>query len=130
MRQSSRRDFLREVSAASLLSLGLAPMLAARPGRRAPIRIRGRVTAAGKPLAGVGVSDGRAVARTEPDGSYVLVSDAGQRWLHLSLPAGHEIPRQASGTAELFRAITADARGELRADWALTPIAGGDACLT
>ena len=127
MSHSTRRDFLREVSAASLLTLGLTPARLPRPWRRAPIRVRGRVTAAGRPLAGAGVSDGRTVVRTDRGGAYELVSDAGQRWLHLSLPAGHEIPRQASGTAQLFRPLTPDARGELRADWALTPLAGGDA---
>lgn len=131
MPRASRREFLRELSAASLLSLGLPPaglraLTGEWPRHRTPVRVRGRVLSAGRPLAGAVVSDGRSAVATDRAGRYELVSDQAMRWLHLSLPRGQEIPRQASGTAQLFRPLAPDGRGEMTADWPLVPLGADD----
>jgi hypothetical protein len=90
-----------------------------RPG--SAVRVRGRVTAAGRGLAGVAVSDGLAVARTGRDGRYSLVSDGSRAWVFVSLPRGCRIPVQPTGTARLHQPLRPDARGEAHADFALEP---------
>jgi hypothetical protein len=94
-----------------------------RPG--AAVRVRGRVTAAGRGLAGVAVSDGLAVARTDREGRYSLVSDGSRPWVFVSLPRGCRIPVQPTGTARLHQPLRPDARGEARADFTLEPDEGG-----
>lgn len=124
-----RRDFMR-VSGLSLGALALPDRLLADPyaplptlGRRgAPVRVRGRVTGNGRPLAGVRVSDGVTVARTAADGSYTLVGDAAQPFVFVSTPSGWQPARNETGTARFYRPLTGEA--EQRADFALTPRPG------
>lgn len=54
--------------------------------------IRGRVTGAGKRLAGVVVSDGFSVVRTDAKGRYELPYNPAARFVFLSLPSGFEFP--------------------------------------
>ena len=96
------------------------PRLAARPS---PIRIRGRVTGAGRGLGGVRISDGLSVVRTTSDGSYTLVSDATQPFVFVSTPAGWQPTRNPSGTARFYLPIAPSA-AEQRADFVLVPRAG------
>jgi hypothetical protein len=128
-----RRDFLLRsgltVGALSLPERLLADPYAPLPSllpTSQPVRIRGRVTGNGRPLAGVVVSDGFAVARTEADGRYTLVSDGAQRFVFVSTPAGWQPARNATGTARFYHPIAADSN-EQRADFALTPRAGDTA---
>lgn len=126
----SRRRFLALATAAAALPAPLRgdpyrPWRQARPAAR-PVRIRGRVTAAGRGLARVAVSDGLLVAATGPDGRFELVSDGTRPFVSVSPPAGHQIPMQAAGTFRLFEPIRPDARGEMAVEFRLTPLPGGD----
>lgn len=125
-----RRDFL----ASSGLALGAlslperlladpyAPLPALTKGS-APVRIRGRVTGNGRPLAGVRVSDGYSVVRTAADGRYTLISDGTQRFVFVCTPSGWQPARNATGTARFYQPIGAG-RDEQTADFALTARAG------
>jgi hypothetical protein len=101
-----------------------APFPGLRRPRRA-VRVRGRVTAAGRGLAGVAVSDGLAVTRTDREGRYSLVSDGSRPWVFVSLPRGCRIPVQPTGTSRLHQPLRPDSEGEARADFTLEPDEGG-----
>jgi hypothetical protein len=125
-----RRDFLLR-SSITLGALSLPERLLAdpyaplpRPAAVAdPVRIRGRVTGNGRPLAGVRVSDGFAVVRTDRDGRYTLISDGTQPFVFVSTPAGWQPSRNATGTARFYQALVPGI-AEQRADFALTPRPG------
>ena len=72
------------------------------------IRIQGRVHESGIGIEGVAVSDGYNVVYTEEDGSYALVSNKRNRFVSISIPGGHEIPKNATGTARFYQDILKD----------------------
>lgn len=129
-----RRTFVRHgagaVAALALPDLPLdpcRPLTSHRPEvPRAPVRVRGRVVAHGKGLAGVAVTDGLAVTTTDSTGAYTLIADGAQPWVHLSLPAGYRIPTAPTGTAAFFQAVRPDARGDMAASFTLERLEGGD----
>jgi len=87
--------------------------------RGEPVRVRGRVTSGGRGLSHALVSDGLDVVRTDRDGAYELSSDRMRSHVFVSIPAGHDVPLNAPGTAAFYHALAPDARGEQRADFAL-----------
>ncbi len=137
----SRRRFLARLArlaGAGLALPGLAlPGLAALPAAarrrlvrrtRQPVRVAGRVaTPGGAALAGVRVSDGRRVTRTDADGRYALATTAAQPFVFASVPAGHAVPQNDPGTARFYRPLPPDAAGALTADFTFAPLPGGDA---
>lgn len=120
-----RRKFVLS-SGLSLGALALPERLAADPyaplptlpRAASPLRVRGRVTGAGRGLPGVRVSDGITVVRTGADGSYTLIADAAQPFVFVSTPAGWQPARNASGTARFYSPIDVR-RTEMRADFDL-----------
>jgi 3',5'-cyclic AMP phosphodiesterase CpdA len=113
----SRRTFLASLAAAPEL-------LAADPNRlfswRAsppPIRIRGRVTADGRPVVRAAVSDGITVVTTDRDGRYELLADPMMPAVFVSTPAGCALPVSGHGT--LQQHVPLNGRAEQRADFAL-----------
>ncbi|WP_345954081.1 calcineurin-like phosphoesterase family protein [Mucilaginibacter sp. PAMB04168] len=56
--------------------------------------ITGKVTAAGKPLANVLVSDGFNIVPTAADGTYQLATDAKAEFVFISIPSGYEFPHE------------------------------------
>lgn len=88
-----------------------------------PVRVRGRVTAAGRGLARVAVTDGLTVVDTDAEGRFELVASSAQPFVYLSLPAGYAIPQSATGTARHFAPLT-PANPDLRFD--LVPLPAGD----
>lgn len=127
----TRREFVTDCSLAAALALGLPPDVAARLARPATpladLRVRGRVTSAGRGLARVAVSDGVTSVLTDRDGRYELHTSRDRPFVFCGVPAGHRIPLQPSGTARHFVPLAPDARGEQRADFAFEPLEGGDA---
>ena len=130
----NRRDFLKAGAAASLLlpervlADPYAPFLRAIVGGPAstPVRIRGRVTAGGRGLSGVAITDGLAVVTTRPDGTYELISDRGREFVYVSVPAGHRIPIHPVGTARFYRRLSPGSQDRMEASWRFEPIHGED----
>jgi hypothetical protein len=113
-----RRHFLKASAAAALLAPErlLADPYAPLPGPRVngqAVRVRGRVEALGRGLAGVAVSDGLNVVATDGDGRFELVTDGLREFVHVSVPAGYDIPRNPSGTARFYERVVAGAQREM-----------------
>lgn len=129
----SRRDFLAGAASigaalalpSALRADPLAPFAASR-GSAAPIRVRGRVTALGRPVRGAALSDGLSVTSTDAEGRYQLVSDRLRPHVSVTPPAGYAIPTNPTGTARLYQPVAADSRGEATALFSLTPLDRSD----
>ena len=93
-----RREFLKS-SAAVAVCGGLTAVRAADPGGGA---IHGRVTADGRGLAGVVVSDGLQCVRTDVNGAFALPRREGARFVAVSAPCGYQMKNW-------YRRIDADA---------------------
>lgn len=124
-----RRSFVTAASsAASCLLLPRQPALvpAARHTAPKPVRVRGRVTAGGRGLGRVAVSDGLSVVDTAGDGSYELISTTDRPFVSVSLPAGYAIPRNETGTARCYAAIAPSAGDDLFVPFELTRLPESD----
>ncbi len=129
-----RRTFLRH-GAHAAAALGL-PRLLTDPYRPLPpprgaaaattVRVRGRVVAGGRGLAGVAVTDGVSVTTTDGSGAYTLIADGARPFVHVSIPAGYRIPTGPAGSAAFFQPLRPDGRGDMTAPFTLQPLAGGD----
>jgi C terminal of Calcineurin-like phosphoesterase/N terminal of Calcineurin-like phosphoesterase len=108
--QGSRRDFLK---ASGMLGLSLVPPRLSR--------IRGRVSAGGKLVRGVTVSDGSSSVATDANGEFELLSDGRARFAFVSIPGGYRIPRDASGLARIYRPLELDGRAEATVSFELEP---------
>lgn len=120
----SRRRFLKKsimLAGSALVLPGLAWPLPHTRRPAAPVRIRGRVRAGRRGVAGVAVTDGLSVVDTRADGGFELISDTRQPFVYLSLPAGHAIPQNETGTARFYQPLVADRKGEMQALFDLTP---------
>ena len=82
----------------------LASGLFAAPAAGAPRELRGRVTADGRGVAGVRVTDGHRFVETDRRGFYRLPAAEGAEFVYLTLPDGYEIPAR-EGAATLYRRI-------------------------
>lgn len=119
---ATRRNFL----LTSLLGAGALMLPARAAGLRynpvipySHIRIRGKVTGSGMPLAGVSVSDGMQVVRTAKDGAYELISNSDARFVFISVPAGYDFPLHETGVAKFYKPIAASTSGEMEASFVL-----------
>ena len=92
-----RREFLKS-SAAVAVCGGLTAVRAAGSADGA---IHGRVTADGKELAGVVVSDGLQCVRTDANGAFTLPRREGARFIMVSPPCGYQMK-------DWYRRIAAD----------------------
>lgn len=128
-----RRHFLRQAMALPAMTL-LADWVLADPYRPlpsltssgAPVRIRGMVQSGGKGIPRVAVTDGLSVVTTDVKGMYTLVTTSDRSYVYLSVPSGYQIPTHATGTAKFFQFIRPDAKGEMMANFSLTPLAASD----
>ena len=82
-----------------------------------PAALRGRVTARGNGVAGVSVTDGLTIVRTDAKGDYRLPTGGESEFVYLSLPDGYEIPVE-KGTPCIYQRIDPDSRK--RYDFTLT----------
>jgi hypothetical protein len=74
----------------------------------------------------VAVNDGRSVVTTDRDGRFELLTSTDRSFVSCSLPSGHRIPLNTTGTARTYLPIRANARGDMDALFELQPIPGGD----
>ena len=73
------------------LILAFAALCAAFVTRAQQPTVVGRVTCKGKPVAGVVVSDGEQVTRTDADGRYAMDSRKPCGYVFMSIPSGYEV---------------------------------------
>ncbi|MFK7845430.1 MAG: calcineurin-like phosphoesterase C-terminal domain-containing protein [Rhodothermales bacterium] len=92
------------------------------PSRQSPVRIRGIVRSEGQGLIDVGISDGRSIQRTGTDGTFEIISDSRQEFVHLTVPGGFQIEKNETGTANFYSRITPDANGEVTVEFDLKPV--------
>jgi hypothetical protein len=125
MSSSTRREFLKRLGlAGAALSVpwattACASPFAARPDRA--LEISGRITASGRGLADVSVTDGLDVVRTDADGRFTLPSTTRQPFVYLSVPAGYQIPQHDTGTARAFRPLPTEG-GQTEVQFDLAPM--------
>ena len=126
-RAPGRREFLRNTAGAAALALLDWPAAARAwtASRPSPVRVRGVVRTPYGGLQGVAVTDGLSVVDTAADGSYELITTRGRPFVHVSLPAGHRIPVNATGTANFYRPIAANG-AEAEAVFDLEPLEESD----
>ena len=127
-----RREFLKSLglSSAAWLSLGTSVLADPLPSRKllnpfSAIRLRGKVSASGKGLSGVAVSDGRTIVLTDGNGEYELISSNDREFVFLSIPSGYQIEKQANGSAAFFQRINPN-QGEQLLSFSLVPNAASD----
>jgi hypothetical protein len=121
-----RREFLKSLG---LLGTGMLLPLYGNssilstdaPLKISPVRIRGKVSANGKGIKGVAVTDGYTVTSTDAGGVYELPSTTAQEFVYISVPSGHTIPVQSNGIAGFYQPIKPTAKGEFTANFTLTP---------
>ncbi|WP_295769888.1 calcineurin-like phosphoesterase family protein [uncultured Mucilaginibacter sp.] len=63
-------------------------------GFNRPAAVTGKVTANGKPLANVLISDGFSIVPTRADGSYQLTPAPKAEFVFISIPSGYEFPHE------------------------------------
>ena len=102
----------------ALLALSTAPLYAAKN------TITGVVTCNGKGVAGVVVSDGLNVVKTNAKGAYALPTDLTKpqsQFVHISIPSGYEVERE--GNRPLFYGvINREAKGVQTFNFKLTKV--------
>ena len=119
-----RRYFLRNLSIVSAgLALPVRGLFASYHRLKQPL-VKGRVTAGGKGLQGVGISDGFDIVQTNKDGYYSLQVHSNARFVFIILPAGYEIPN-TDGVAAFYQSIDALQTGQT-INFSLRPLALSD----
>jgi len=86
--------------------------------------LKGRISSAGKGIAGVAVTDGINVTKTSVNGNYELLSNKTTEFVYISLPSGYEFPNQKSIT-KFFKAIN-HSKGSFQADFDLKKLSVND----
>ncbi|RAJ06613.1 calcineurin-like phosphoesterase family protein [Chitinophaga skermanii] len=102
-----RRHFLRNLGLLSAVtSLPAVPLLANdKTGNTfTTVGVKGRVTAKGKGLANVVMSDGYSIAITDKNGNYTINTHHDAEYVFISLPSGYEIPNE-HGLARFYTLI-------------------------
>jgi len=91
----NRRSFIRNIGFTGSLLTVPSALLKASPAPHVSDRtLKGRVYSRGKGIAGVAVTDGTNIVRTDKDGRYELISSAAAEFVYISVPAGYAIPEK------------------------------------
>ena len=93
----NRRSFIKTATAGGVALAGGEAFAAETVG--------GKVTAAGKPLAGVVVTDGLNCVETAADGTWSLPVREGARFVSVTVPSGWKLPQhylRYEGTARSY----------------------------
>lgn len=90
----------------------VAALVAAAACASGPETVEGRVLCEGRGVAGVVVSDGHKVVKTNARGKYSFKSDMPEGYVFISIPSGYEVP--ADGLIPRFFSRERNAEFELR----------------
>ena len=111
---STRRNFIKSIgiSTAAYLVLGDDAVGQVNPTKNTapiggfyPIRVKGKVSAAGKGISGVVISDGRVVVQTNGAGEYEFISASDREFVFVSQPSGFEIKKLPNGSSSIFKLL-------------------------
>jgi hypothetical protein len=98
-----RRNFLRNI--AGLGAMAAIPQSTMAAGKTTDAgTVKGKILSAGKPVAGVVVSDGYAVTVTDKKGTYSIPSHPNAEFVFMSIPAGYSIPND-KGLARFYKPL-------------------------
>jgi C terminal of Calcineurin-like phosphoesterase/N terminal of Calcineurin-like phosphoesterase len=107
-----RRSFLKNFGMAGAL-LAAPPILNELAAQEQPakkdignITLKGKVSAGGKAIAGVAVTDGCNVTVTDASGNYQLLSNKTAEFVYISIPAGYQFAHEKS-IAKFYVPVTA-----------------------
>jgi len=90
-----------------------------------PVRVTGRVVAEGTGVESVAVTDGVSITQTNAEGRFELTASRRQPFVYLSIPAGHQIPQNDTGTARFYRPLRTDG-GTMETQFELSPLRASD----
>ena len=82
---TDRRAFLKGAAVGGVL-IATGEAIAGEP-------VKGRVTAQGKPMGGVVVTDGRVCVETSADGAFAIPAREGVRFVSVTIPSGWKAPK-------------------------------------
>lgn len=119
-----RRHFLQQltlVSAGTVLSV--QQLFARFYALKAPM-LKGKITAKGKGLAGVAVSDGYEIVQTNAAGEYAFQAHSNAAFVFVIIPSGYAIPHQR-GIAQFYTPVRMG-QAEQEANFALEPLPASD----
>ena len=120
----NRRDFIQSSIAAALaLAVGCGKQESASgSGGSGVASGKGSVRdSSGRPIAGVAVTDGFSVVKTDSDGRFSLDLHKNAEFVYLCVPAAYEIPYGLDGYPAFFKRL----RTAPDLDFTLTPLPGG-----
>lgn len=120
----NRRDFIQSSFAAALaLAVGCGKQESASgSGGSGVASGKGSVRdSSGRPIAGVAVTDGFSVVKTDSDGRFSLDLHENAEFVYLCVPAAYEIPYGLDGYPAFFKRL----RTAPDLDFTLTPLPGG-----
>lgn len=107
----NRRNFLKNVGFTGSLIAMPSALLNAEPLPAqgnidlSNITLKGKVQSQGKGIAGVAVTDGINITKTDKNGQYELLSNSTAEFVYISVPAGYAIPAN-KGIAEFYKPIS------------------------
>jgi hypothetical protein len=111
---------LKIISSIALLLLGATVATSAVPDKKG-MTLKGNVSAKGKPVKDVVVSDGVEITTTDSKGNYWLPSKKSNGWVYVSIPSGYEVPTDRS--IPEFYALTTDSANIVEEhNFTLTPV--------
>ncbi len=120
----NRRHFLRNIGlAGATLSIPFTAPASVRTDY-GPLILLGKVSASGKGIAGVAVTDGINLTTTSEDGRYELPSNNTAEFVYISIPAGYHFPAK-QGCAAFYQRISGKT-GSFNADFTLDALGSDD----
>lgn len=119
-----RRRFLRNLSFVSAgLTLPFHDVFGRYFGIKQPL-VKGKVSAKGKGIANVAISDGFDIVQTNAKGEYVMQPHSGAGYVFIILPAGFQVPHK-DGIPNYFATLDVSKREQV-VDFLLEPLAQSD----
>lgn len=119
-----RRHFLRNLTFVSAgLALPLQQLFARYASIKQPL-IKGKVTAKGKPLANISISDGYNIIQTNGKGAFSLQPHSNASFVFIILPSGYQFPHN-NGIANFHETIDPSKKEQV-IDFSLLPLEMND----